>query len=337
MREAHAPSVAEAVPVALAAIAPVAAAEEMRKHLVIATRGSALALWQANHVKGLLELENPEYSVSLNVIKTKGDLFQAAPLSKVGGKGLFVKEIEEAVLSGRADLAVHSMKDVPINLADGLILGCALKRDEDADCFLSESWPDFHSLPPGAIVGTSSLRRQAQLLALRPDLRVENLRGNIDTRLAKLKNGNYDAIILATAGLWRLGLSATHTRILPKNEFLPSVGQGALGIECREDNYDLLVMLASLEDRHTRVCVSAERAFLKTLNGGCQVPIAGHAEMLDEETVTLEGLVATPDGKQIFRAKGMEDASLAEKLGEDIARQTLAKGAKPILENLYSA
>lgn len=304
----------------------------MRKHLIIATRGSDLALWQANHVKAALEKENPQYTISLNVIKTKGDIIRDTPLAALGGKGLFVKEIEEALLTQRADLAVHSVKDVPMRLPDGLILGCVPKREVASDCFLSVKWPSLEELPPGASVGTCSLRRRAQLLSLRPDLRITDLRGNIDTRLRRLEAGDFDAVILATAGLYRLGLTCRYMQPLDVDKFIPAVGQGALGIECREDNYELLVMLAALEDRFARVCVSAERAFLRTLDGGCQAPIAAHARMADEESIFIEGLVGTPDGRDILRGQQGGDASLAEKIGADLGEGLLLRGAARLLQ-----
>ncbi|MDO5483417.1 MAG: hydroxymethylbilane synthase [Desulfovibrionaceae bacterium] len=307
----------------------------MRKHLIIATRGSQLALWQAEHVKALLEALDSQLRVSLNVIKTRGDIIQDVPLSKVGGKGLFVKEIEEALLDGRADLAVHSIKDVPMQLPEGLILGCIPPRETPTDCLLSMAYPDLDALPQGAHVGTSSLRRQAQLLAIRPDLRISSLRGNVDTRLRKLAQGDYDAIILASAGMKRLGLSAPYMSPLDVDAFLPAVGQGAIGIECREDNYDLLVLLASLEDRDTRVCVEAERAFLARLEGGCQVPIAGHARLVDDETISLQGLVAEVDGSRILRGRMEAHATEAGTLGQNLAADLLQQGGRAILEKLY--
>ena len=307
----------------------------MRKHLVIATRGSRLALWQAAHVKHLLEELDPALVISLNVIKTQGDIILDVPLAKVGGKGLFVKEIEEALLDGRADLAVHSIKDVPMELPEGLLLGCVPPRESATDCFLSCNYPSFEALPRGAHVGTSSLRRQAQLLALRPDLVISSLRGNVDTRLRKLEEGAFDAIVLATAGLQRLGLRAPYMLPFAPERVMPAVGQGALGIECREDNYDLLVLLASLEDRDTRVCVDAERAFLAGLDGGCQVPIAAHARLVDEETLVLEGLVAEVDGSLILRGERRGDAIDSSKIGESLAQELLDGGARTILEKLY--
>lgn len=308
----------------------------MRKHYVIATRGSQLALWQANHVKACLEELEPGLTVSLNIIKTQGDIIQDVSLAKIGGKGLFVKEIETALLEGRADLAVHSMKDVPMELPEELLLGCVPKREMVSDCFLSCQWPNLVSLPLGAHVGTSSLRRQAQLLTVRPDLRISPLRGNVDTRLKKLANGDYDAIILASAGLKRLGLSAPFVEHLDIDTLLPAVGQGALGIECREDMYELLVLLSSLEHRESRVCVTAERAFLSRLDGGCQVPIAAHARMIDEEHIIVRGLVADVDGSVILRSKNSGFAENAEQLGKALAEDLLAKGAQQILEKLYN-
>lgn len=309
----------------------------MPKHLVIATRGSKLALWQANHIREcLLELD-PSLNISLNIVKTKGDIIQNVPLSQVGGKGLFVKEIEEALLDGRADLAAHSVKDIPMTLPEGLILGCVPQREASSDCFLSFAYPSLERLPAGSRVGTCSLRRQAQILAKRPDLIVENLRGNVETRLRKLNEGQYEAIILATAGMFRLGLHTPYMQPLEVEDFLPAVGQGALGVECREDNYDLLVLLASLEDRPTRVCVDAERSFLAALDGGCQVPIAGHAVMADEENIVLDGLIAEVDGSVIYRGERVGDASQSEKIGRELAAELLESGGADILRKLYSS
>ena len=307
----------------------------MNKNLVIATRGSRLALWQAAHVKHLLEELEPALAISLNVIKTRGDVILDVPLAKVGGKGLFVKEIEEALLDGRADLAVHSIKDVPMELPEGLLLGCVPPRESATDCLLSCKYPNLEALPKGAHIGTSSLRRQAQLLALRPDLRISSLRGNVDTRLRKLEEGEFDAIILATAGLQRLGLKAPFMLPLDPERIMPAAGQGALGIECREDNYDLLVLLASLEDRNTRVCVDAERAFLAGLNGGCQVPIAGHAHFVDEENLILDGLIAEVDGSLVLRGSRSGNAIDAREIGESLAKELLDGGGRRILEKLY--
>lgn len=308
----------------------------VRKHLVIASRGSALALWQANYVKSCLEELDPTLTASIKIIKTRGDKITDVPLAQVGGKGLFVKEIEDALLDGRADLAVHSMKDVPMRLPDGLIIGCMPKREAATDCYLSRKYSSFEALPEGARVGTSSLRRKTQLLYRRPDLEIVNLRGNVDTRLNKLRDGQYDAIVLATAGLFRLELSERFALPFDTDTILPAAGQGAIGIECLEDNYDLLVLFSHLEDRATRVCVDAERAFLARLDGSCQVPIAAHARMLDEENILLQGLVADLDGSVILRDQKSGDASEAERIGENLADQLIAGGAATILEKINS-
>ncbi len=307
----------------------------MRSTLTIATRGSRLALWQAEHIKSCLQAIAPELEIRLNVIKTKGDIILDVPLAKVGGKGLFVKEIEEALLNGEADLAVHSMKDVPMELPQGLLLGCVPPRENPTDCLLSCQYGSVAALPQNACVGTSSLRRQAQLLAQRPDLRIESLRGNVDTRLRKLREGVYDAIVLASAGLNRLELTAPCMHSLDPQVFLPAGGQGALGIECREDDYDLFALLAQLEDTPTRVCVEAERGFLAGLEGGCQVPIAGHARLLDDDTLCLEGLVAEVDGSRILRAQKQGHTSQARQWGLELASEILDQGGRAILEKLY--
>ena len=307
------------------------------KKIVIATRGSQLALWQAEHVSATLRARHPGLDVELLRIKTKGDIILDVPLAKVGGKGLFVKEIEEALLNGQADLAVHSMKDVPMELPEGLVLGCIPEREMPEDVLLSVHYAQVDDLPHNAHVGTSSLRRQAQLLALRPDLRISSLRGNVDTRLRKLLEGQYDAILLAGAGLKRLGLTAPHMYALPVERFLPAVGQGALGIECRSDRRDLLDLLSFFEHRPTRVCVEAERGFLAGLNGGCQVPIAGHAVMLDEEHFTLQGLVAEVDGTRILRRSVTADTTHPREAGLGLSRALLQDGAHDILTRLYNS
>lgn len=305
--------------------------------LTIATRGSKLALWQAEHIKACLESQYPgKLSVSLLILKTKGDIIQDVPLAKVGGKGLFVKEIEEALLDGRADLAVHSMKDVPMELPEGLILGLVPEREDPSDSLLSVRYPDLDSLPQGASVGTSSLRRQAQLLRLRPDLKIISLRGNVDTRLRKLEEGQFDAIVMASAGLKRLGLKAPKEFKLAPPDFLPAAGQGALGIEFAAARQDLHELLAFMEHRPTRICVEAERGFLAGLEGGCQVPIAGHAVMLDADTFSLEGLVADVDGKQIIRQTMTGKAESARQTGFALAETLKKAGAGAILAELYS-
>ena len=308
------------------------------KKVTIATRGSQLALWQAEHIKSRLMAQYEGLEVELLILKTKGDIILDVPLAKVGGKGLFVKEIEEALLAGTADLAVHSMKDVPMVLPEGLTLGAVPEREICTDLFLSEKYAALEELPQGAKLGTSSLRRQSQALALRPDLEVAMLRGNVETRLRKMKEGQYDAIILARAGVKRLGLGASLQQDLTPPSFLPAVGQGALGIEIRDDRPEMRELVAFLDHMPTRLCVTAERAFLRRLDGGCQVPIAAHA-VLDGEELVLEALVADPLGKVVFRdtvrcAATLEEADAA---GQKLAEKLLADGADKILAELYQA
>ena len=308
------------------------------KKVTIATRGSQLALWQAEHIKSRLMAQYEGLEVELLILKTKGDIILDVPLAKVGGKGLFVKEIEEALLAGTADLAVHSMKDVPMVLPEGLTLGAVPEREICTDLFLSEKYAALEELPQGAKLGTSSLRRQSQALALRPDLEVAMLRGNVETRLRKMKEGQYDAIILARAGVKRLGLGASLQQDLTPPSFLPAVGQGALGIEIRDDRPEMRELVAFLDHMPTRLCVNAERAFLRRLDGGCQVPIAAHA-VLEGEGLVLEALVADPLGKVVFRdtvrcAATLEEADAA---GQKLAEKLLADGADKILAELYQA
>ncbi len=299
--------------------------------LVIATRGSRLALWQAEHVRERLVAAHPGLDVDLKVIKTKGDIILDVPLAKMGGKGLFIKEIEEALLAGAAHVAVHSMKDVPMQLPAGLVLAAVPERENPADLFLSAHYPGVDALPVGGIVGTSSLRRQAQILALRPDLRVVSLRGNVDTRLQKLLNGAFDAIIMAAAGMKRLGLSAPHAVELPMTDFLPAVGQGALGLECRTDDRQTLSLIACLEHLPTRVCVEAERGFLAGLEGGCQTPIAGHAVYEEAGTFCLEGMVAATDGSELIRRSISGSAGDARQTGLELAAIVRDAGASRLL------
>lgn len=306
----------------------------MRSKLTIATRGSQLALWQAEHIRGLLEGQHAGLKVELLVLKTQGDKILDVPLAKVGGKGLFVKEIEEALLDGRADLAVHSMKDVPAELPAGLVLGVMPPREEPYDVLLSVRHAGLDSLPQGASVGTSSFRRQAQLLMLRPDLDIRMLRGNVGTRLKKLMDGEYEAIVLAAAGMNRLGLSAPHMQRLAPPRFLPAVAQGALGIEFRQDDADVAAMLAFLDHRETRVRVLAERGFLTALEGGCQVPIAGYAET-DGQEVHLTGLVAELDGSRAIRREVRGKVADAWELGVALAVEVLEAGGKEILDRIY--
>jgi len=306
----------------------------MQKLVKIGTRKSLLAMAQSNGIKAQIEKQYPETTVELNKIMTKGDKILDVPLAKVGGKGLFVKELEEAMLNGGADIAVHSMKDVPAELPEGLHLGIITKREDPRDAFVSNKYKSLHELPQGAKIGTSSLRRRAQLAILRPDLVIEDLRGNLDTRLRKLDEGQYEAIILAAAGLNRLKLSDRIASLFDPADMLPAVGQGAVGIEMRSADHDLLAGLKFLEHRDTTVAVTAERAFLLTLEGGCQVPIAGHCQV-DGDQISLTGLVASVDGKEVLKKSASGLAEDAEKIGRDLARELLEMGAKAILEEVY--
>jgi len=302
--------------------------------LTIATRGSKLALWQANHIKTLLEARHAGLRVELLILKTQGDKILDVPLAKVGGKGLFVKEIEEALADGRADLAVHSMKDVPVERRPGLMLGPVPEREDFADALLSKACDSLEALPRGAVVGTSSLRRQAQLLALRPDLEIRMLRGNLDTRVGKLLDGQFEAIVVAAAGLNRLGLSAPSTVRLGPPDFLPAVAQGALGLEYRADDARAQELTAFLDHPETRDAVDAERAFLARLEGGCQVPIAAYGR-IEGDQVALTGLVADPDGKTMVRAERRAPRAEARGLGRQVAEDVLARGGGEILGAVY--
>lgn len=307
----------------------------MTRHLRIATRKSALALWQAEYVKARLEQLHPELSVSLVPMVSRGDKLLDSPLAKIGGKGLFVKELETAMLEGEADLAVHSMKDVPMAFPEGLGLYVICEREDPRDAFVSNRFDSLDSLPEGSVVGTSSLRRQAQLMARRPDLVVRFLRGNVNTRLAKLDAGEYDAIILAAAGLMRLGFEQRIRYAMPPEESLPAGGQGAVGIECRSDDLELQALLAPLNDQDSALRVRAERALNRRLNGGCQVPIACYAERANGQ-LWLRGLVGDPDGKQLLRADARGDEQDPEALGVAVAEQLLAQGAQAILDAVYA-
>ncbi len=302
--------------------------------LRIATRKSPLALWQAEFVKHALESVHPDLEVQLIPMVTQGDIILDTPLAKVGGKGLFVKELEQALLENRADIAVHSMKDVPVEFPEGLGLTTICKREDPRDAFVSNHYPDLKSLPIGAVVGTSSLRRQSQLRALRPDLIIKDLRGNVGTRLSKLDNDEYDAIILATAGLKRLNLTHRITEKINIEDILPAVGQGAVGIECRLDDHHthkLLEPLADLETTHRVLC---ERAMNNHLQGGCQVPIGSYAEIKDGK-LHLRALVGEPDGSQIIRGEISGTFDQAENIGIQLAAQLLNDGADAILKKLY--
>ncbi|MDM9650033.1 hydroxymethylbilane synthase [Pseudomonas wenzhouensis] len=306
----------------------------MSREIRIATRKSALALWQAEYVKARLEQAHPGLKVSLVPMVSRGDKLLDAPLAKIGGKGLFVKELETALLENEADIAVHSMKDVPMDFPEGLGLFCICEREDPRDAFVSNTYESLDALPAGSVVGTSSLRRQAQLLARRPDLKIQFLRGNVNTRLAKLDAGEYDAIILAAAGLIRLGFEDRIRSSISAEDSLPAGGQGAVGIECRSADADVHALLAPLHHRETALRVSAERALNKHLNGGCQVPIACYA-LLEDDQLWLRGLVGQPDGGLLLRAEARAASSDAEALGVRVAEALLAQGADAILKAVY--
>lgn len=305
------------------------------KRIRIATRKSPLALWQAEHVRDLLQQAHPGLEVELVGMSTQGDRVLDSPLAKIGGKGLFVKELEQSMLEGRTDIAVHSMKDVPVELPPGLHLPVILPREEPRDAFVSNKYKSFSELPNGARLGTSSLRRQTQLQALRPDLSIESLRGNVGTRLQRLDDGVYDAIILASAGLIRLGLSERIAESLPPEICLPAIGQGAIGIECRIDDPVVNQLIRVLDDPETHICVRAERALNARLEGGCQVPIAAHA-VLQNGRVLLDALVGRPDGSEIIRGHQSGTAAEAEAIGLELAEDLLARGADVVLKSVYA-
>ncbi|MEW5974861.1 MAG: hydroxymethylbilane synthase [Acidobacteriota bacterium] len=301
--------------------------------LVIGSRGSKLALYQSNWVKSELEKQHPGLQVEIRIIKTSGDLFTEAPLSKIGGKGLFTKEIEEALIRTDIDLAVHSLKDLPTVLPEGLCLGAVSRREDVRDALISNRYQTLEALPAKARVGTSSLRRQSQLLHLRGDLQIENLRGNLDTRLRKLDQGEYDAILLACAGLVRLGLGGRITERVPVERICPAVGQGALGLECRSDDTLTRKRLESLNHLETRQAVDAERSFLRRLGGGCQVPIAAHAAV-QNSCLRMSGVVASTDGRRLFRDEAESPTSDPEELGVVLAEKLLSAGADEVIAGL---
>ncbi len=304
--------------------------------LRIATRKSALAMWQAEHVKARLEALHPGLEVELLAMSTKGDKILDVPLAKVGGKGLFVKELESAMLEDRADIAVHSMKDVPMEFPEGLGLAVISEREDPTDAFVSNKYTNFDDLPEGAVVGTSSLRRRCQISERRPDLKVDWLRGNVNTRLAKLDNGEYDAIILASSGLKRLGFHDRISTTIDDTISLPAAGQGALGIECRLADVDIIELIKPLTHEPSQTCVTAERAMNRRLEGGCQVPIAGYA-VLEGDQLFVRGLVGEPDGSRILREEVRGPADQAEQLGIQLAEALLAQGAGKILESVYNS
>lgn len=304
--------------------------------LRIATRKSPLALWQANHVRDALMARNPGLDVELFTMSTQGDKILDTPLAKVGGKGLFVKELELGILEGRADLAVHSMKDVPVEFPQGLGLAAILEREDPRDALISNTISNIEALPQGARVGTSSLRRQCQLRARRADLEVLDLRGNVNTRLAKLDNGDYDAILLAAAGVKRMGWEDRITELLPPEQFLPAIGQGAIGIEIRVADDRVNRMVEALNDEQAATRIRAERALNARLQGGCQVPIAGYSE-ISHGVMVLRALVGRPDGTELVQGVISGKPEDAEELGQVLADDLLSRGAKQILADVYSA
>ncbi len=324
----------------------------MKNKITIATRGSKLAMWQAEWVKGQLLRTTPELQVELLKIKTTGDKILDVPLAKIGGKGLFVKEIEEAILQGKADFAVHSMKDVPVILPDKLHITAICKREDPRDAFITPlhssrfTVHSFNDLPERATVGTSSLRRSCQILAKRPDLTVRQLRGNLDTRIRKLDEGEFDAIIVASAGVKRLGMEDRITELLSTDISLPAIGQGAIGIECRRDDDFINKIVNDLNHLETSICIRAERAFLRRLEGGCQVPIAAHARIeqknitselssFQTSTLFIEGLVGSISGDTIIRGSMRGTIEDAESLGIALAEELLSRGADRILSEVY--
>jgi hydroxymethylbilane synthase len=304
------------------------------KKLIIATRGSQLALWQSNHMKAVLEEQNPGMEVELNVIVTTGDKIIDRPLAAIGGKGLFLKELEEAMLRGEAHIAVHSLKDVPTVMPEGLLLAAITEREDVRDALLSEKYADISALPKGAVVGTSSLRRRMQIERLRPDLIIKDLRGNVDTRIRKLKEGEFDAIILAAAGINRLGLVETVAHVYPISlyEMIPSMGQGALGIEAVNDP-EILAIVARLEDDYSRVETTIERDFVDTLNGGCHVPIGVNATVLENDDVMIKAVLGLPDGTKILTDTKIVSRDDYKTIGRVMADEFIARGARELLQD----
>jgi hydroxymethylbilane synthase len=304
------------------------------KTLRIATRSSPLALWQAEEVSRRLKSLYPDLDVQLVTLTTKGDRILDAPLAKVGGKGLFVKELEAGILAGEADIAVHSMKDVPVEFPEGLELSLIMQREDPRDAFVSNKYQSLSELPDGALVGTSSLRRQTQIRERYPELKIDWLRGNVNTRLRKLDDGEFDAIILAAAGLKRLGFEQRIRSYLEPEESLPAIGQGAIGIEARSDDEAVRQLIAPLADADTTLRVQAERAMNETLNGGCQVPLAGYA-VLEGDQLYLRGLVGEPDGSVVLRSEIRGASSDAVSLGVKLAEDLISQGAGEILARLH--
>ena len=332
-----------------------------KKRLVVGTRSSQLALWQADFVIGELEKRYPDLEIEKRLMTTKGDKILNAPLAKIGGKGLFTKELENAMLAGEIDIAVHSLKDMPVAVPEGLVITAVTKRADAGDALVSDRYESFEALPEGAKVGTSSLRRRAQLLHARPDLQITDLRGNVNTRLRKLEEEHFDGIILACAGLKRLGFGGRIRQVLPKSLCLPAVGQGALAIECREDDEETRSLLAFLDDDVTRACTAAERGFLATVEGGCQVPVGVYAQPVDglpleaqqadgmpadggepvqavsdgrSGAIRVEAVIASLDGRTLFRDSAAGPAEEAEALGISLANKLLDMGGRDILRSL---
>ncbi len=297
--------------------------------LIIATRGSKLALWQSNYIKS--QLEKMGYEVELEIFKTKGDKILDTPLALIGGKGLFTKELEDAMLQGKAHLAVHSLKDVPTELPQGLLLGAITKREVVNDAFLSQKYESIEDLPPNAVVGTTSLRRRMQLLHYRPDLEIKDLRGNVDTRIAKLKSGEFDAIILAYAGLKRLGFldEVKYVKMIDESLMVPAMGQAALGIECVPE---VLEIVRQLEDEKSRIETTIERDFVEALQGGCQVPIGVRAQVLENGDIVTRAVVGLPDGSELLKDKIFGSIQNYKELGKELAESMIEQGAKELLQ-----
>ena len=305
----------------------------MRKKIVIGTRSSKLALWQAGFVADCLKKEYPGLEVEMKLMTTKGDKILDAPLAKIGGKGLFTKELEQEMLEGGIDLAVHSLKDMPTEVPEGLVIAAITKRADPGDAVVSLKYGHFADLPEGAKVGTSSLRRKAQLLHARPDLDIQDLRGNVNTRLRKLEEENFDAIVLAVAGLTRLGFKDRIAEVMPREIMLPAVGQGALAIEARGDDAEILEMLAFLNDEDMVACAKGERAFLAKVEGGCQVPVGVYGSV-EQDELQLEAVIASLDGARLYRDRLTGNKSEAEELGGELAEKLLAAGGLEIMQEL---
>ena len=303
------------------------------KKIKIATRKSPLAIWQAKYVKEELIKAHVDIEIELVSMQTEGDRFLESPLFNVGGKGLFIKELEEALSSNDADIAVHSMKDVVVDLPENLVLPVIMKREDSRDVLISNHYNEIDTIPNNSVVGTSSLRRQSQFRRLCPNAVLKDLRGNVGTRIRKLDDGEYDAILLAAAGIIRLGLSNRITQLVPHGHLLPAVGQGAIGIECRADDMTTQELIAPLNDKDTSLCVLTERAFSRRLNGGCQLPIAAHA-LVEGKQIKLSGLVAKLDGSEIIKSEKQGDIMDIESIGNSLAELLLERGADVILKEL---